>query len=55
MFKNFSWRIATRRALEVFLGVLLGGGGMYLSQQSSDDPSMDPVTVVTSISHESLS
>lgn len=48
MFKNLSWKFAVRRALEVFLGALLGGGGMYLSMQDGEDPSQASFVITSS-------
>lgn len=53
VFKNINWRVALRRALEVFLAALLGSGGMYLSLSESDEP-VDEVGIMLAHTPESL-
>lgn len=53
MFRNINWRVAIKRALEVFLAALLGGGGMYLGLQESNPP-VDELSVMLASSPESL-
>lgn len=53
MFKNIKWKFAVRRALEVFLAALLGGGGMYLGLSGGDQP-VDELSIIVALAPESL-